>query len=116
VHTAEVLLDVPASFASLLAPLSVQLADLDRRTVYLMFPPLPQDSLVGDRTKAARAITKILGIPDSNFLPTPAERALEYFATDTHLNEHGRAEFTAELAQVIRSRIPLSALSAVRNR
>lgn len=109
-----VTLEIPASYAELIAPLVSALKTIDRRKVYLMFPPLPPGAEDGDRAQAANTVTRLLGISQSNFLPTPAVQPVSQFATDTHLNERGRAEFTAELAKIIKARIPLPLVNAAR--
>jgi hypothetical protein len=92
---------VTSPFRSVLRPLAEALSGLDRSKVYILFPPLPEGYGVGDRSDAAKALTEVLGLPGGNVIPSSPIFPRDRFASRNHLNEKGRAQFSAELAALL---------------
>lgn len=86
------------------------LRDFDPARVFLVISPVPDSNLsesgAAQRAAAGREIAGLLGLPERNFVPTPAALPLAYFSSQTHTTRWGKQHFTKGLGEVLAALLP----------
>jgi peptidoglycan/LPS O-acetylase OafA/YrhL len=94
--------DVPPSYEVFQEPLTGELAKVSKELLFVVIAPVAFPASAVEVETAKERLAALYGVSRKNVLDTPVQLPADRFATRSHLNRVGRAEFSAHLSRQLK--------------